>query len=168
MQLSFTAINFDIKLKDMKNKIIPSFSIIGLAIRTSNQNGQAAKDIPELWNRFFKEDILSRIPNKVSNELYCIYTEYEKDHTLPYTTVLGCKVSGLEEMPEDMDGIHIEQNQYQHFTAEGNLADGVVYEAWQKIWDTDLPRTYTADFEIYGEKAQNPQETKVDIFIGIQ
>ncbi|SPZ84683.1 Uncharacterised protein [Sphingobacterium multivorum] len=62
----------------MNNKIIPSFSIIGLAIRTSNQNGQAAKDIPELWARFFKEDVLSRIPNKISNELYCIYTEYEK------------------------------------------------------------------------------------------
>ncbi len=168
MLLSFVAINFDIKFKDMKNKIIPSFSIIGLAIRTTNQNGQAVKDIPGLWNRFFKEDILSRIPNKVSDELYCIYTEYEKDHTLPYTTFLGCKVSSLEEMPEDMDGIHIPQNQYRHFTAEGNLAEGIVYEAWEKIWGSDLPRTYTADFEVYGEKAQNPQDAKVDIFIGIQ
>ena len=152
----------------MKNKTIPSFKIIGLAVRTSNQDGQAAKDIPELWNRFFKEDILSRIPNKVSNELYCIYTEYEKDHTLPYTTFLGCKVTDLEEVPEDMDGIHIAQNQYQHFIAEGNLEDGVVYEAWQKIWSTDLPRTYAADFEVYGEEAQNPHDARVDIFIGIQ
>ncbi|WP_294188032.1 GyrI-like domain-containing protein [uncultured Sphingobacterium sp.] len=151
----------------MKNKTIPSFSIIGLAIRTSNQDGQSAKDIPELWARFFQEDVLSRIPNKISSELYCIYTEYEKDHTLPYTTFLGCKVSNLEEVPEDLDGIHIAENRYQHFTAEGSLEDGIVYETWQKIWSSDLPRTYAADFEIYGEKAQNPQDAKVDIYIGI-
>jgi predicted transcriptional regulator YdeE len=30
-----------------------------------------------------------------------------------------------------------------------------------------LPRNYSADFEIYGEKAQNPQDAKVDIFIGV-
>ncbi|WP_293937770.1 GyrI-like domain-containing protein [Sphingobacterium sp. UBA5996] len=151
----------------MKNKTIPSFSIIGLAVRTSNKNGQAAKDIPELWSRFFKEDVLSRIPNKISNDLYCIYTEYERDHTLPYTTLLGCKVRSLEEVPEDMDGIHIAENQYQHFTAEGNLEDGIVYQAWQEIWNSDLSRTFTADFEIYGEKAQDPANAKVDIFIGI-
>jgi len=36
-----------------------------------------------------------------------------------------------------------------------------------KIWDANLPRTFTADFEVYDEKAQNPEDAAVDIFIAI-
>ncbi|MFT4644864.1 MAG: putative transcriptional regulator YdeE [Planctomycetota bacterium] len=32
----------------------------------------------------------------------------------------------------------------------------------------DLDRTYTADFEIYGEKVQNPQDAEVDIMIAVK
>ena len=35
---------------------------------------------------------------------------------------------------------------------KGNLAEGIVYNEWLKIWNMDLNRTYTADFEIYDEK----------------
>jgi len=159
---------FEKNIKRMENRSIPSFNIIGIAIRTSNQNNQAAKDIPELWARFFENDIMNRIPNKVSNELYCVYTEYERDHTLPYTTLLGCKVAHLDDLPEDMDGIRIEESLYHHVEAEGNLAAGIVYDTWLNIWEAGLPRAFSADFEIYGEKAQNPEQAKVDIFIALQ
>jgi len=32
----------------------------------------------------------------------------------------------------------------------------------------DLGRIFTADFEVYGEKAQNPSDAEVDIFIAVQ
>ena len=32
----------------------------------------------------------------------------------------------------------------------------------------DLDRSYTADFEIYDEKAQNPENAEVDIFIAVK
>ncbi|MDM1293314.1 AraC family transcriptional regulator [Sphingobacterium sp. N143] len=153
----------------MKNtSIIPSFNIVGIAIRTSNQNNQAAKDIPDLWARFFENDILNRIPNKISDALYCVYMEYEKDHTLPYTTLLGCKVASLNDIPDDLDGIRIEEHRYQHFEAKGDLKDGIVYETWQHIWKSDLPRAFTADFEIYENQAQDIHQAKVDIFIALQ
>lgn len=152
----------------MENKAIPSFNIIGIAVRTSNQHNRAAKDIPNLWARFFSDHIIDRIPNKLSHELYCVYTEYEKDHTLPYTTLLGCKVAHLDEIPEDMDGIRIDTQVYHHIEAEGNLNEGIVYKEWLKIWDSDLPRAYSADFEVYGEKAQHAEEAKVDIFIAVK
>ena len=37
-----------------------------------------------------------------------------------------------------------------------------------KIWNSDLDRSFTSDFEIYGEKAQNPETAEVDIFIAIK
>ena len=83
---------------------IKSFSVIGISIRTTNENGQSSKDIPALWGKFMHEGILEKIPNKIDNTVYCIYTDYEKDHTKPYTTILGCKVENLSNIPYAMIG----------------------------------------------------------------
>ena len=112
--------------------------------------------------------ILEQIPNKIDNSIYCIYTEYEKDHTKPYTTILGCKVSSLENVPNGMVGKTIEEAMYSKHIATGNILQGIVFNEWTKIWNSDLERTFTADFEIYGEKAQNPENAEVDIFIAIK
>ncbi len=147
---------------------INTFNLIGIAIRTTNENGQSSKDIPALWNQFMAEGILAQIPNKVSNDIYCMYTEYEKDHTKPYTTIIGCKVADLTDIPTGMVGKTIETASYVVHTVQGNIMEGLVYNEWLKIWNTDMPRTFIADFEIYGEKAQDPTNATIDIFVGIE
>lgn len=142
--------------------------IIGLSIRTVNGHGQAEKDIGGLWQRFMGEGIMSKIPNIISHDICAIYTNYEGDYTQPYDMILGCKVSSLDEIPEGMVGQSFAGGSYAHVQAKGKLADGVVVNAWHGIWNSDLDRTYTADFEIYGEKAQNPEDAEVDIFIAIK
>ena len=49
--------------------------IVGISVRTTNQNGQAMQDIGNLWQRFFSEQLLTKIPNKVSDAIYNIYTD---------------------------------------------------------------------------------------------
>ncbi|KIC03562.1 transcriptional regulator [Flavobacterium sp. JRM] len=146
---------------------IEEFFIIGLSIRTTNENEQSATDIPALWNKFMSENTIENIPNKIDSSIYAVYTEYEKDYTKPYTTILGCKVSSLENIPTGMIGKTIAKETYKQFTAKGKLADGVVIQKWIEIWNTDLNRKYTADFEIYGEKASNPENAEVPIFIAL-
>ncbi|UHO39773.1 AraC family transcriptional regulator [Chryseobacterium capnotolerans] len=152
----------------MNNVKVEPFMVIGIAVRTTNENEQAAKDIPVLWEKLMKENVLENIPNKIDNTVYSIYTDYEKDHTKPYTTLLGCKVENLDHVPEGMIGKSFEGGNYIKFTAKGNLADGLVINEWFKIWNMELGRTFTADFEMYGEKAQNPSDAEVDILIAVQ
>ncbi len=66
-----------------------------------------------------------------------------------------------------MIGKTIDGNHYEKFIAKGNLAEGIVFNEWLKIWKSDLNRTFTADFEVYGEKAQNPNDAEVEIYIAI-
>lgn len=143
------------------------FMVIGLLIRTTNENGQSAQDIPQLWERFMTENIKAQIPNTIDSEVLCIYTNYEEDHTKPYDTLLGCRVANLDVIPEGLVGRSFESGSYAQFTSEGNLTQGVVYHSWVDIWNQDLDRTYKADFEVYGEKAQDPTQAQVDIFVGI-
>jgi predicted transcriptional regulator YdeE len=152
----------------MTTQKINLFSIIGIAIITTNENGQSGIDIPALWNKFMTEGVLERIPNKIDNTLYCVYTDYEKDHTKPYTTVLGCKVESLESIPDGMTGKTIEGGNYILHIAKGNLLQGLVFNEWVKIWNSNIERSYTADFEVYGEKALNPENAEVDIFIAVK
>lgn len=152
----------------MNNIKIEPFKVIGIAVRTTNENEQAAKDIPVLWEKLMKENVLENIPNKIDNTVYSIYTDYEKDHTKPYTTLLGCKVENLDHIPEGMIGKSFEGGDYVKFTPKGNLTEGLVINEWVRIWNMDLDRIFTADFEMYGEKAQNPSDAEVDIFIAVK
>lgn len=148
---------------------LAAFNIIGIAVRTTNENGKAAKDIPALWEQFMNENVLSKIPNKIDNTVYSLYTNYESDHTQPYTTIIGCKVENLDAVPEGMVGQSFDGGDYLKMTVRGNLAEDLVINQWLKIWEmSDLDRTYTVDFEVFGEKAQNPSDAEIDIFVGIK
>lgn len=148
-------------------KIAP-FQIIGISVRTTNEKGQAASDIGSLWEKFMTTGISEKIPNKISEEVFSIYTNYESDHTKPYDTILGCKVSSLENIPEDMIGQSFKGGTFAKFISKGDATQGVVYQTWTEIWNTNLERLYTADFEIYGEKATDIKNAKVDIFVAVK
>lgn len=152
----------------MKTAQIEQFYIIGKAIRTTNENGRSATDIPQLWAKFFSESSIAEIPNKIDRTVYCVYTDYEKDHTRPYTTILGCRVSSLDEIPEGFTGKVIEGGNYTQMKAQGKTSEGIVFLEWVKIWSSDMPRTYTTDFEVYGDKAQNPDDAEIDIFVAVR
>ncbi len=152
----------------MKTMTFDPFTIIGISVRTINHEDTAAKDIGELWNRFMTQKIASKIPNKIDESIFSIYTNYEGDFTKPYDTILGCKVSSLDEIPEGMVGQVFDGGKYTQFVSKGDLNKGIVYNTWEEIWKTDINRAYTADFEIYGEKSMNPLNAEVDIFIAIK
>ena len=144
-----------------------TFHIIGIDVRTSNIDGKAQQDIPNLWQKFMTENIAGKVSNKICDDVFCIYTEYEGDHNKPYTTLLGCKVNSLENIPEGMRGMTFNPKKQEQFQAKGNLLQGAVWQKWAEIWETDLDRTYTFDYEVYGAKAQNLEDAEVDIFIAV-
>ncbi len=156
------------KILKMQKVKIEAFKIIGISIRTTNDNGQASKEIAELWGKFMSENILTKIPNKVDNEIYSLYTDYESDHTKPYTVILGCKVENLDNIPSGMAGKSISGGTYIKTTTKGDLMQGLIVNHWSKIFEMELDRTYDADFEIFGEKAQNPSDAEVDFYVGIK
>jgi predicted transcriptional regulator YdeE len=147
---------------------IEPFKIIGISIRTTNENGQASQEIADLWQRFMSENVISKIPNKIDNSVYSLYTEYESDHTKPYTAILGCKVENLDGVPNGMVGKSFNGGTYSKTTSKGDLMQGLVVNQWSKIFEMELYRTYDADFEIFGEKAQNPTDAEVEFYIGIK
>ena len=152
----------------MKTVHVEPFQMIGIAVRTTNQDGQAAQDIADLWGKFLSEGIPQKIPNKVDDTVYSLYTDYEGDHNQPYTTVLGCKVTSLDTIPKGMVGKSFDGGKYLETSAKGDLTQGLVVNQWMKIWEMDMDRRYAADYEVFGSKAQNPQDAEVDFLVAVK
>ena len=142
------------------------FKIIGISTRTTNENNQSQQDLGKLWGQFFDENIIAKIPNKISSNIVAIYTDYKSDYTEEYTTIIGIPVSTLEEVPNGLIGREFEADNFQKFVAKGEVPNAVV-NTWIDIWqrDKELNRKYSYDFEVYSEKSQNGVNSEVEIFI---
>lgn len=151
------------------NKVkIEPFKVIGISVRTTNENNQASKEIADLWGKFMNKRILEAIPRKIDNTVYSIYTDYESDHTKPYTVILGCKVENLDTIPDGMVGKSFDGGNYVKLSAKGDLMKGLIVNKWAEIWEMDLDRVFTADFEVLGVKAQNPTDAEIDFLIAVK
>ncbi len=152
----------------MVEKMEP-FYVVGIAITTTNENGKSATDMGELWGKFYSENVSNTIPDKVSDAVYVVYTEYESDYTGQYLAIIGHKVKSFENLSEALIGIEVSGGNYQKRIARGGLPQAVV-DAWKEIWDNDaqLHRAYDTDFEVYGEKANQGENSEAVIYLSVK
>lgn len=73
-----------------------------------------------------------QIPNKLSDEIYAVYTNYETNFTGPYTLIIGMPVSSLENIPEGFVGLTVETDVYQKFISKGKMPEAV-FNTWLEI-----------------------------------
>lgn len=145
------------------------FKIIGIETRTTNQNNQSQQDLEKLWTQFYADNVFDKIPNKVSDNVLSIYTDYKSDYTEDYTTIIGVTVSTLNDVPDGLIGREFKPDNFKRFVAKGEMPNAVV-GVWLDIWknDKELNRKYTYDFEVYGEKSQNGLNSEVEIYVSIR
>ena len=143
-----------------------AFKVVGIAVRTTNKNNQAQTDINNLWNTWFHEGVASRIPNKVSDALYNMYTDYESDENGYYTTILGYQVTNLDSIPKGLVGKQIPKLKYKVFESKGKLPDCVL-DTWKMIWGLKFDRSYKADFDVYQPEKMDPEDAEIITYLSI-
>jgi CubicO group peptidase (beta-lactamase class C family)/predicted transcriptional regulator YdeE len=152
----------------------PEFVVAGIAVRTSNAKEMTADGvIGKQWMRFMQEGLYGKIPNKADTSIVAVYTDYASDHNGEYTFLLGARVTSDADLPAGMVAKKIPGGKFAVFTTEKGPAPKVVPGAWMKI--NSLPqsavggdRTYRADFEVYDERAKDPQNLQADLYVGIK
>ena len=75
-------------------------------------------------------------------------------------------VSTLDEIPDGLIGREFKSDNFQKFIAKGEMPKAVL-DIWFDIWkrDNELNRKYSYDFEVYGEKSQNGENSEVEIYL---
>lgn len=142
----------------------------GICMKTTNQDGKAMQDIGETWQRFFAEGAYSNIENRVNNKTIGLYTDYEGDYTKPYNFIACTEVSKVPENREQEKNKVIKiipKGKYAKFVVIGEMSKAVG-EAWTQIWQMDLKRKYTCDFEEYQNNTQDMENAEIHIYIAIE
>jgi len=144
------------------------FRLIGLKLshKTTNENGQSGKDCGNLWQQFEKDNIFNLIPNKLSNEIYAVYYDYESDENGLFSYFIGCKVDESAKIPEGLTSLEIPSQNYAKVTAKGVMT-ACITEAWEKIWNSDMERKFGFDFEVYDERSRDWNDAEVDIYVSV-
>jgi predicted transcriptional regulator YdeE len=138
---------------------------IGLELRTNNQ--ECSVTMPAHKERFFNENFYAKIPNKMNGDILALYTDYEGDYTKPYSWILGCEVSSLEDVPTGLVGKVISESRYAVFTTKDEFPEGLI-AAWQAVWKSNLSRAYTSDFELYRSDFNPQKNPEVKVYIALE
>ncbi len=140
--------------------------ITGIRIKTTNQDGKAMQDIGMTWQKLFTDGIYEKIPNKINGKTIGLYTEYEGDYTKPYTFIAGAEVSREEQSGEKIESTIISKGKYAKFIIIGDVQNSVG-QAWQEIWNMNLKRKFTCDFEEYQNNSKDMQKQEIHIYIAL-
>lgn len=145
---------------------IATFKLIGLKLngKTTNKNGQSGVDCGNLWQQFERENFADRIPGKLSDEVYAVYFDYQGDHTQPFSYFIGCKVKMDTEPPEGTDSLVVPSGNFIKVIAKGTMPDCVA-GSWKHIWDSQIDRAYSYDFEVYDARSKDWSNAEVDIYV---
>lgn len=134
--------------------------LVGVSAITSNDDPNMGKIIGGLWEKFYQGGINETIKNKVNEYAIGLYSDYEDNK---YLVTVGNQVCKAEN--EGLTIKRIPAGKYAKFSIEGHMEKAVA-EAWNKIWQMDLDRSYEADFEEYLNSDYN--NGKIDIYISLK
>lgn len=137
--------------------------VIGLALRTNNQNPQMPEQIGGLWENFFNQNLLQKL-NCTAQILYGVYYNYETDFTGAYDILICCEGKETKNLPQGVVSAKIEAGTYARFVLEDSSPKGIS-DFWTKLWSMSLKRKYHTDFEQYIQQENGKRQ--VSVYIGL-
>ena len=149
------------------------FNVIGIAERTTNAKEMSGEGvIGKQWGRFFQDNLLAQIPNRADTSIIAVITDYATDKDGEYTHLIGARVTSTADVPAGMVVKKVPAGKYAIFTSEEGPVAQVVVGTWKRIWmqPKTAPggdRAYKADYEVYDERARDPENTQMDVHVGL-
>lgn len=148
---------------------ITPLHLAGISVRTSNKAEMSPDTgkIPQTIQKFLST------AGDMTQPLYCVYTEYESDEHGEYTYFVGQEMSTVDSEPSSLEKRTVGGGEFIKLTTDPGPMPAVCIDAWQKIWamsseELGGTRAYQADIEVYDARAANPEQTVLDILIGVK
>lgn len=139
--------------------------VAGLSVRTRNTAPDMGEKIGGLWMRFYNE-AFPAVPHKANDKAIGLYTNYEGDFQDAYDFFTCCEVNSLKDLPEGLTTTEIPAGSYAKFIVKGDVQKDVG-AFWYELWQMDLPRAYTGDFEEY-QPGGDMENAEIHIYIALK
>lgn len=133
--------------------------VVGVSATTSNSDPNMGKIISGLWETLYQSGVNAAIKHKVNKYAIGLYSDYTSGG---YCITAGNEVSKAEN-PEFTTKI-IPAGKYAKFSVHGHM-ERAVAEAWGQIWQMELDRSDTGDFEEY--LSCDVEHCDIDLYIAL-
>jgi len=102
-----------------------------------------------------------------------VYSDYASDENGEYNYLLGVPVNSVDALPAGLSFRRIPAGPYAVFTTPAGPLVEVLQSTWKQIWsaspsDMGGHRAFQADYEIYDQRAADPNHSQVEIHIGLR
>lgn len=122
----------------------------GVSAVTKNDSPDMQSVIGGLWQKLYS-GVAQSMKNRVNGKSVGLYCDYAQD--MSYTVLAGCQISSEGVAEAEKNGLTVKKipaGRYAKFTVKGEVPKAVA-ESWDQIWNTQLERTFTGDYEEYQE-----------------
>ncbi|WP_061994185.1 GyrI-like domain-containing protein [Clostridium sp. ATCC 25772] len=140
--------------------------VVGLIKETTNENGKAIKDIGEMWEKFLAKAYYEKIKNRNNKKFIAVYTDYQGDFTNPYNFLICSEVIKSDNLESPLVSRKIPGGKYAKFVIKGDVKKSV-QEFWSELWQMNLDRRYSCDFEEYQNNSNDMENQEIHIYISL-
>lgn len=135
-------------------------TVVGVSEITGNSDPNMGKIIGGIWEKLYQGGVNQRIKNKVNEYAIGLYSDYAGDQ---YCVTAGNEVSKADN--PDLTIKTIPAGKYAKFSVHGHMEKAVA-AAWGEIWQMNLNRSFTGDFEEYLNC--DFENCDIDLYIALQ
>lgn len=143
------------EIVNLKEKVI-----VGVSVATSNEDPKMTEKIGKLWVGLYQGGVNAKIRNKVNEYAIGLYSDYSENG---YIVTAGNEVAKSEN--DEFVTKVIPAGRYAKFSVHGDMEKAVA-QAWGEIWNMDLDRSFTGDFEEYLNS--DFENADIDIYIALK
>lgn len=143
------------EIVNLKEKVI-----VGVSVATSNEDPKMTEKIGKLWVDLYQGGVNAKIKNKANPYAIGLYSDYSENG---YIVTAGNEVTRSEN--DEFVTKVIPAGRYAKFSVHGDM-EKVVSQAWGEIWNMDLDRSFTGDFEEYLNS--DFENADIDIYIALK
>ena len=138
--------------------------IAGVSARTRNDAPDMQQVIGGLWSDFYGKGIYAAVAGKKNGKAIGLYSDYESGASGAYDVTVACEVAADEPQREGVIKKVIPAGHYARFVVKGDMVQAVAV-FWGELWNMDLDRAYTGDFEEYQD---NEACATIHIYIALK
>lgn len=136
--------------------------VVGLGTRTGNEQPDAAEKIGQVWNDLYCGGGCEKLKDVVGETSYGLYCNYSGDGS-SYDMLAAVETAAPA--PEGFREVVIPGGKYAKFSFQGDVQKDVV-RFWGEIWNTQLARAYTVDFEEY-PPCEDMANAQINIYVAL-
>lgn len=132
-----------------------------------NSDSETQLSLAKAWKTFTANKHRFAINNKISDDIYLIYSDYSQHAKGTISLFIGHKVSEFNDLASDFKPLTVPSQSYASFQLNGDFSH-IAHDAWQQLPSLNLNRSYNYDMEIYPSSSTIDRIGSAQLLISIQ